>query len=362
MAEEWIITCDERRAGALTTGVLEAGVILAGTTIANVDALKDAGSTAATAGVSVLVLDAASSPSEAAVRSTIAAVRLVRGDAVRVVLVVDKFTRPGEPLVISALNDAVRDIVAASPSELAATLAMVLSTETSYADAMRWRAEDAPAPVKGGFTWPTASVKPQVVERVVEVERVKWVGTPVVTVAGAQHRVGTTHLALSLGRVLQAQGLRAAVIVPAVTLAALGDTYELDFEGLGRGHRADFDGLMLASDVTPGDLAGAEIVVWDTGVYEESAHIFKLGAVRCLVFGGCEWELGAISEIVSSEHEDVIADFTYCVTLATDDDYALCAEDLAGLSCVQIAFPSDWKDGTARADLAAIVSAIVGEA
>ncbi|MCG2808627.1 MAG: hypothetical protein L6413_10250, partial [Coriobacteriia bacterium] len=111
MAEAWIITCDERRAGALTTGTLEAGVVLAGTTIANVGTLKDAGGTAANAGVSVLVLDAASSPSEAAVRSTIAAVRLVRGDAVRILLVVDEFTRPGEPIVISALNDGVRDIV-----------------------------------------------------------------------------------------------------------------------------------------------------------------------------------------------------------------------------------------------------------
>lgn len=361
MAEAWIITCDERRAGALTTGTLEAGVVLAGTTIANVDTLKDAGSTAASAGVSVLVLDAASSPSEAAVRSMIAAVRLVRGDAVRIVLVVDKFTRPGEPLVISALNDGVRDIVAASPSELAGTLAMVLSTETSYADAMRWRGE-APAPARSGFAWPAASVKPQVVERVVEVERVKWVGTPVVTVAGAQRRVGTTHLALSLGRVLQAQGLRAAVIVPAATLAALGDTYELDFEGLGRGQRVDFDGLTLASDVTPGDLTGADVVVWDTGVYEDSADVFKLGAVRCLVFGGCEWELGPISAIVSSEPEDVLAGFTFCVTLATEDDFRMCAEDLAGLSCVRIAFPSDWKDGAMRSDLAGIVSAIGREA
>lgn len=362
MAEAWIITCDERRAGALTTGTLEAGVVLAGTTIANVDTLKDAGGTAANAGVSVLVLDAASSPSGAAVRSTIAAVRLVRGDAVRILLVVDEFTRPGEPIVISALNDGVRDIVAASPSELAATLAMVLSTETSYADAMRWRGEDMPAPAKGGFAWPAASVKPQVVERVVEVERVKWVGTPVVTVAGAQRRVGTTHLALSLGRVLQARGLRAAVIVPTVTLAALGDTYELDFSGLGRGQRTDFDGLTLATDVTPGDLADAEVVVWDTGVYEDSVGVFKLGAVRCLVFGGCEWELGPISAIVSSEPEDVIADFTYCVTLATEDDFRMCVEDLAGLSCVRIAFPSDWKDGAMRSDLAGIVSAIGREA
>jgi hypothetical protein len=362
MAEAWIITCDERRVGALTTGTLEAGVVLAGTTIANVGTLKDAGGTAANAGVSVLVLDAASSPSETAVRSTIAAVRLVRGDTVRILLVVDEFTRPGESLVVSALNDGVRDIVAASPDELAGMLAMVLSTETSYADAMRWRGEDAPAPARSGFTWPAASAKPQVVERVVEVERVKWVGTPVVTVAGAQRRVGTTHLALSLGRVLQARGLRAAVIVPTVTLAALGDTYELDFNGLGRGQRTDFDGLTLATDVTPGDLAGAEVVVWDTGVYEDSADVFKLGAVRCLVFGGCEWELGPISAIVGSEPEDVLAGFTYCVTLATEDDFRMCVEDLAGLSCVRIAFPSDWKDGAMRSDLAGIVSAIGREA
>jgi hypothetical protein len=358
MAEAWIITCDERRVGALTTGTLDAGVVLAGTTIANVDTLKDAGSTAVNAGVRILVLDAASSPSEAAVRATIAAVRLVRGDGVRIVLVVDTFTRPGEPLVVSALNDGVRDIVAASPGELAATLAMVLSAEASYADAMRWRGGDLPSLARSGLAWPGTSARTQVVERVVEVERVKWVGTPIVTVAGAQRRVGTTHLALSLGRVLQAKGLQSAVIVPAVTLAALGDPYELDFERLGRGQRADFDGLTLATDVTPGDLADAEVVVWDTGVYEDSAAVFKLGVVRCLVFGGCEWELGAISEIVSSEPEDVIADFTYCVTLATEEDFALCVEDLAGLSCVQIAFPSDWKDGTARADLAAIVSAI----
>lgn len=362
MAEAWIITCDERRVGALTTGALEAGVVLAGTTIVDVGTLKDAGGTAANAGASVLVLDAASSPSEAAVRSTIAAIRLVRGDAVRILLVVDEFTRPGESLVVSALNDGVRDIVAASPSELAATLAMVLSTETSYADAMRWRGEDAPTPSRSGFAWPAASTKAHVVERVVEVERVKWVGTPVVTVAGAQRRVGTTHLALSLGRVLQARGLRAAVIVPTVTLAALGDTYELDFNGLGRGQRTDFDGLTLATDVTPGDLADAEVVVWDTGVYEDSVGVFKLGAVRCLVFGGCEWELGPISAIVSSEPEDVIADFTYCVTLATEDDFAMCVEDLAGLSCVRIAFPSDWKDGAMRSDLAGIVSAIGREA
>ncbi|MHB1017066.1 MAG: hypothetical protein ACYC2X_04165 [Coriobacteriia bacterium] len=362
MAEAWIITCDERRVGALTTGALEAGVVLAGTTIADVGTLKDAGGTAANAGVSVLVLDAASSPSEAAVKSTIAAIRLVRGDAVRILLVVDELTRPGESLVVAALNDGVRDIVAASPDELAGMLAMVLSTETSYADAMRWRGEDAPTASRTGFAWPVTSTKAHVVERVVEVERVKWVGTPIVTVAGAQHRVGATHLALSLGRVLQAQGLRAAVIVPAVTLAALGDTYELDFNGLGRGQRTDFDGLTLATDVTPGDLADAEVVVWDTGVYEDSAAVFKLGAVRCLVFGGCEWELGPISAIVSSEPEDVIAGFTYCVTLATEDDFAMCVEDLAGLSCVRIAFPSDWKDGATRSDLAGIVSAIVGEA
>jgi hypothetical protein len=362
MAEAWIITCEERRVGALTTGVLEAGVVPAGTTIADVETLKDAGGTAANAGVSVLVLDAASSPSEAAVKSTIAAIRLVRGDAVRILLVVDEFTRPGESLVVSALNDGVRDIVAASPEELADTLAMVLSVETSYADAMRWRGEDAPTSSRSGFAWPAASTKAHVVERVVEVERVKWVGTPIVTVAGAQHRVGTTHLALSLGRVLQARGLRAAVIVPAVTLAALGDTYELDFSGLGGGQRTDFDGLTLATDVTPGDLADAEVVVWDTGVYEDSAAVFKLGAVRCLVFGGCEWEIGPISAIVSSEPEDVIAGFTYCVTLATEDDFAMCVEDLAGLSCVRIAFPSDWKDGATRSDLAGIVSAIVGEA
>lgn len=362
MAEAWIITCDERRVGALTTGALEAGVVLAGTTIADVGTLKDAGGTAANVGVSVVVLDAASSPSEAAVRSTIAAIRLVRGDAVRILLVVDEFTRPGESLVVSALNDGVRDIVAASPDELARTLAMVLSTESSYADAMRWRGEEAPTPSRSGFVWPTGSTKAHVVECVVEVERVKWVGTPIVTVAGAQHRVGATHLALSLGRVLQAQGLRAAVIVPTVTLAALGDTYELDFTGLGRGQRTDFDGLTLATDVTPGDLADAEVVVWDTGVYEDSAGVFKLGAVRCLVFGGCEWELGPISAIVSSEPEDVIAGFTYCVTLATEDDFAMCAEDLAGLSCVHIAFPSDWKNGTMRPDLAGIVSAIGLEA
>jgi hypothetical protein len=148
------------------------------------------------------------------------------------------------------------------------------------------------------------------------------------------------------------------VIVPAVTLAGLGDTYELDFNELGRGQRVDFDGLTLATDVTPGDLADAEVVVWDTGVYDGSADRFKLGAVRCLVFGGCEWELGPISAIVSSEPEDVLAGFTYCVTLATEDDFALCVEDLAGLSCLHVAFPSDWKDGAARADLEPIMSAI----
>ena len=358
MAEAWIVTCDERRVGVLTTGALEAGAVLAGTTVADVDGLKDAGAAAADTGVSAIVLDAASSPSEAAVRSTIAAVRLVRGDSVRIVLVVDAFTRPGESLVVAALNDGVRDIVAASNGELAATLTMVLSTETSYADAMRWRGEEVSAPAKVGFAWPSGSAKPQVVERVVEVERVKWVGTPVVTVAGAQHRVGTTHLALSLGRILQARGLRAAVIVPSVTLAALGDTYELDFAELGRGQRTDFDCLTLATDVTPGDLADAEVVVWDTGVYGDSADAFKLGAVRCLVFGGSEWDLGPISEIVGSEPEEVLEGFTYCVTLATEIDFALCAEDLAGLSCVRVEFPRDWKDGSGRADLVAIVAAI----
>jgi hypothetical protein len=251
----------------------------------------------------------------------------------------------------------VRDIVAASAVQLAGTLAMVLSAETSYADAMRWRGDEADAPAWGGPGWSAASA-PKVVERVVEVEHVRWVGTPVVTVAGAQHRVGTTHLALSLGRVLQARGLRAAVIVPAVTLAALGDTYELDFAELGRGQRTDFDGLTLATDITPGDLADAGVVVWDTGVYGDSADAFKLGTVRCLVFGGSEWDLGPISEIVGSEPEGVLEGFTYCVTLATVSDFALCAEDLAGLSCVHVGFPRDWKDGEGRADLEAIVAAI----
>lgn len=357
MAEARIVTCEERRVGPLTTGVLEAGAVLAGTTVAEIDWLKDAGAAAAGAGVSVLVLDAASSPSEAAVTSTIAAVRLLRGDAVRIMLVVDGFTRPGEPVVVAALNDGVRDIVAASADELADTLAMVLSAEASYADAMRWRGDEAEAPAWGGPGWSAASA-PKVVERVVEVERVRWVGTPVVTVAGAQHRVGTTHLALSLGRVLQARGLRAAVIVPAVTLAALGDTYEIEFGAVGRGQRADFDGLTLAADIAPGDLTDAEVVVWDTGVYADSADIFKLGTVRCLVFGGGEWDLGPISEIVGSEPEGVLDGFTYCVTLATESDFALCAEDLAGLSCVHVGFPRDWKDGAGREDLDAIVAEV----
>jgi hypothetical protein len=353
----WIITCDERRIGALTTGALEAGAVLAGTTIATVDTLKDAAIVAADAGVRILVLDASSSASEQAVRDAIAAVRVVRGDAVRIVLVVDQFTRPGEPLVMAALADGVKDIVAVAAVDLAGTLGIVLSTETSYVDAMRWRGQQEPSLAKPGRFRPSLPAKARVVERVVEVERVRWVGTPVITVAGAQSRVGTTHLALSLGRALQARGLRTGVIVPALTLAALGDTYDLDIGPLGPGHRALFDGLMIATDVTPGDLAACEVVVWDCGVFGEAATVFKMGAVRCLVFGGCEWELGSISEIVSSEPEDVLEGFTFCVTLATEQDFALCAEDLAGLSCLQVAYPSDWKDGE-RADLAPIVAAI----
>ena len=263
MAEAWIITCDDRRVGALEVGVTDAGAMLAGKSLADVDTLKDAGSKAAGAGVSAIVLDAASCPSEQAVRSTIAAIRLVRGDSVRILLVVDEFTRPGESLVVAALNDGVRDIVAASAADLAPTLAMVLAAETSYADAMRWRGKDIVAP-KPGFSWPAVLGEPRVVqvevpvevERIVEVpvevERVKWVGTPLITVSGAQHRVGSTHLALSLGRALQADGHRTAVIIPETTFAALGNTYELDVERHGTGQRTGFDGLTIAAGVTPG--------------------------------------------------------------------------------------------------------------
>jgi hypothetical protein len=144
------------------------------------------------------------------------------------------------------------------------------------------------------------------------------------------------------------------------TLAGLGDTYELDFEELGRGQRTDFDGLTLAAGITPGDLPDAEVIVWDTGVYGESADLFKLGTTKCLVFGGCEWELGPISSIVCSEPEDVLAGYTFCVTFATAEDYALCAQDLAGLPCVHVAFPRDWKDRDGTGDLGPIVRCIQG--
>src|SRR5450759_5420933 len=117
----WIITCDERRIGALTTGALEAGAVLAGTSIATVDTLKDAAIVAADAGVRILLLDASSSTSQQAGRDAIAAVRVVRGDGGRIVLVVDQFTRPGEPLVMAALADGVKDIVAAAAATMSLT-------------------------------------------------------------------------------------------------------------------------------------------------------------------------------------------------------------------------------------------------
>ena len=82
--------------------------------------------------------------------------------------------------------------------------------------------------------------------------------------------------------------------------------------------------------------------------------------MRCLAFSGSEWDLDSLSEIASSQPQDVLSGLMYCVTLAGADDYELCAADLEGMRHIHVSFPRDWKDGAAGLTALAPVLGAIG--
>ena len=184
-----------------------------------------------------------------------------------------------------------------------------------------------------------------------------------VTIAGVEAKVGTTHLALSLALKASQRGISCAVIIPHLSFEALKQYYVLSVredksEGQGGEPRqfATFAGLNIMAGILPGDLEGFQLIVWDCGSLPLGQRRFSSGDLCCLLSGGQAWELAPLNALLAKLSYEELSRYLVCIRAVPESDFDHIVEQMAGkLPCVHLLHKTNWGDVVLREDLIAIL-------
>jgi len=187
-------------------------------------------------------------------------------------------------------------------------------------------------------------------------------GQCLVTVAGVEPKVGTTHLALSLGCKARDRDINCAVILPSHSFEALKKYYVLTVREEPRcadnepRQFADLSGLSIMSGVLPGDLEGYQLLIWDCGSLPQGQRRFASGDLRCLVSGGQPWELLPLNEVLMNLDYEGLRTYAICVRGAAEHDIDHLRQQMAGrVPFITIMHKPEWGEVKLREDLLAIL-------
>jgi len=372
----WYITTSENRESLIRDGITDAEFHSAGGHAVEVDRFSMEAQRIAGVHPQVLILDAIDPATAQAGISAMMRVRKLKQEKVRIVLLVPEDTVAGENIIEAAKKYNVRDVVPTSAEKLIGELTEVLKSPVDYEKFYStW--EEPEEESKGGFFGFGGKSKTKVkvvekevtkeVEKVVEVpvevekvvEKVKLVGTPTITLAGVQSRVGTTHLALSIAEYINSKlKLSCGLIIRKETYDFLAEYFEVEEVHNERYGTNAFKlgGILVVSEIVAGDIsADVDSVVWDLGVFDAGSTEFKQGDVRLLVSGGAEWEMGPLNEIVDSlplaDLKDICAAFTLTPN-ALFEDYKEMMGEVA--NTIRVDVNLEWHNIADRKDLPVI--------
>ncbi|MCL2525946.1 MAG: hypothetical protein FWE46_02705 [Coriobacteriia bacterium] len=183
-----------------------------------------------------------------------------------------------------------------------------------------------------------------------------------VTVAGLEHKVGATHLALSLALKASKRSLATGIILSPESFDALAQYYVISVreESCGQGKKvkrfASFAGLSIMSGVLPGDLEGFDLLVWDCGLLPHAHRRFASGDLCCLVSGGQPWELEPLSILLMNLSYAELEQYVICLRGARETDFEHIRSQMAGkVPCISIMHKPEWSEVELREDLTLIL-------
>ena len=356
----WVVTTDESRKKYIELAIKMAKCIHVGTVVAEPSKVRDQAVGVAQRNPAAIIIDAANPEAIDSVAMAINLIRMQSGDKIRIVLIVDEGTKPGDDLIEEAILYGVKDIVATNAKRLSLDLKARLENPADYSNLEEWREDEVEDKSKtSGFfaaVRPKEVVKEVVVKEVEVIEKVQIVGRPVITIAGITSRVGTTHLALSLAEYFQhTMKLSCGLIVPSKTFEDIEGYYGIDdvvLDSTGK-KKGKFDGVIIATEMFAGDISSdVDVVVWDIGIYSPSDPQFKSGSLRLLVSGGAGWEIEPINELLLTEAKEELRNLWIAFTLTPEAEYLEHVDQLEGFTkAMQIDVCTDWAEPRGRKDL-----------
>ncbi|HEX2947932.1 MAG TPA: hypothetical protein VHT96_18490 [Clostridia bacterium] len=181
----------------------------------------------------------------------------------------------------------------------------------------------------------------------------KIIGTMVIAVAGAIHRIGTTHAALSIAKYLYDSNFGVAVYEfhNSDTFQSIQRSYEEieikdDMFSLAGIDFYPFDAYRSVADLLHGDYA---YIVLDMGVYSEcSISEFRRAHEKIIVSGVKDWEIGPTEDILKDS--EWAFKYKYLFNFSDEESFAFIKKNMVKVPSYRAAYNPNPLDVTPECD------------
>ncbi|MGI6669571.1 MAG: hypothetical protein ACOX4M_09455 [Acetivibrionales bacterium] len=272
------------------------------------------------------------------IKRTPSAIRKLKSrnnDARVIIIATDKFT--GSEVVSSLISIGVYDIIGHreyGAKTIFPSLVEHLETPATYAKAVKW---DAEFRVKAKRDEPLDFIQGEGKKTIKD----KIVGSIVIAVAGAMHRSGATHTAISLARFLHDNNFGVAVYEfhNSDTFQTMQNSYdEIEVKG-DMFSLASIDFYPYNPDRSIADLLHGDYayIILDMGSYFDcNISEFHRAHEKIIVCGAKDWEMPLVEEILKDEkwsHK-----YKYLFTFSDDDSFKFIKDNMEKLASYQAVY------------------------
>jgi hypothetical protein len=257
------------------------------------------------------------------------------GDARVIIIASDKFA--GNEAVSSLISMGVYDIIGQREYGAKAILPSLLEhlkTPATYAKAVKWDTEFR-VRVKGDepLDYIQGAGKNTVKDKII--------GSMVIAVAGAMHRSGVTHTAISMAKFLYDNNFGVAVYEfhNSDTFQIMQNSYEEievkgDMFSLAGIDFYPYDPYRSLADLLHGDYA---YIILDMGAYFEcNISEFRRAHEKIIVCGAKDWEMPSVEEVLREEEWSL--KYKYLFTFSDEDSFKFIKDNMAKLPSYQAVY------------------------
>lgn len=282
--------------------------------------------------IQILIIDVDSIANIKRIPPAIKKLRSQNSDARVIVIASDKFT--GDEVISTLISMGIYDIIGHreyGSKTVFPSLMEHLKTPATYAKAVKWDA-DFRVKIKGDepLDYIQSTGKNTVKDKIV--------GSMVIAVAGAMHRSGTTHTAISIAKFLYDNNFGVAVYEfhNSDTFHIIQNSYEEievrdDMFSLAGIDFYPYNQYRSVADLLHGDYA---YIILDMGAYFDcNLSEFRRAHEKIIVCGAKDWEMPSLEEILKDEEWSL--KYKYLFNFSDEDSFRFVKDSMAKLPSYQ---------------------------